>query len=193
MAPSVPQGHTKHFYVMESVFHAAPGGKVHEVYDLKGSWVDRCVPPLFFHRPAADNRTPRASCRHADLPDASSGTYKDLDLRKPFQLKTSDAEALFADLKRDSELLESNNLMDYSLVSGCTRADRRSLPSAPALPDCSHPRSPQLVGVHNQPVTVDNLGLDLGATDVVAQSVDVPRFYLGIIDVLQARLCALWG
>ena len=58
------QGHTKHFVVMESIFHSAPGGKVHEIYDLKGSWVDR----------------------HSDLPDASSGTYKDLDLKKPFQL-----------------------------------------------------------------------------------------------------------
>ena len=29
------QGHTKHFVVMESVFHQCPNGKVHEIFDLK--------------------------------------------------------------------------------------------------------------------------------------------------------------
>ncbi|KAL1520274.1 hypothetical protein AB1Y20_023742 [Prymnesium parvum] len=89
-------GHTKQFVVMESVFHAAPEGKVHERYDLKGSWVDR----------------------HSDLPDASSGTYKDLDLKKPFQLPYHRAEALLDELKHDSALLHSAGLMDYSLLVG---------------------------------------------------------------------------
>jgi len=58
------QNHTKHFVVMESIFYGAPNGKVHERYDLKGSWVDR----------------------HADGFDASSGTFKDMDLHKPLHL-----------------------------------------------------------------------------------------------------------
>jgi len=131
------QGHTKHFVVMESIFHSAPGGKVHEIYDLKGSWVDR----------------------HSDLPDASSGTYKDLDLKKPFQLAPRVAEALMTELRHDTELLEGSNLMDYSL----------------------------LVGVHNQSVPVSQLhDLHTDQTDLVAQSVDVPRYYMGVIDMLQA-------
>lgn len=42
----------------------APGGKVSDAYDLKGSWIDR----------------------HADLKDMASGTYKDMDLHKPLRL-----------------------------------------------------------------------------------------------------------
>mmetsp|Transcript_71793 Transcript_71793/g.215811 ORF Transcript_71793/g.215811 Transcript_71793/m.215811 type:complete len:739 (+) Transcript_71793:414-2630(+) len=126
-------GHTKHFVVMESVFHSAPGGKVHEIYDLKGSWIDR----------------------HSNLPDASMGTYKDLDLKKPFQLPHANAAALLEDLSHDSELLETSGLMDYSL----------------------------LVGVHNHPVAVGALHLEIDG--LVAQSVDVPRYYIGVIDMLQ--------
>eukprot|EP00966_Prymnesium_polylepis_P231347 5353480-Prymnesium_polylepis.1 len=96
---------------MESVFHSAPGGKVHEIYDLKGSWIDR----------------------HSNLPDASMGTYKDLDLKKPFQLPHANAAALLEDLSHDSELLETSGLMDYSL----------------------------LVGVHNHPVAVGALHLEI--------------------------------
>jgi len=129
-------GHTKHFVVMESIFYNAPSGKVHEIYDLKGSWVDR----------------------HSDLPDASAGTYKDLDLKKPFAMPHARAAALLEELKHDSELLQTSGLMDYSL----------------------------LVGVHNHPVAVGNLNLNLPQeAEFVAHSVDVPSFYIGVIDMLQ--------
>ena len=52
------QNHEKHFVVMESVFHAAPNGKVHVVYDLKGSWIDR----------------------NSGVKAAHGGTYKDMDM-----------------------------------------------------------------------------------------------------------------
>jgi len=129
------QNHTKHFVVMESIFFTAPQGKVHERYDLKGSWVDR----------------------HAGMFDAASGTYKDMDLHKPLRLDRSAAEALIEELKHDSELLANSNIMDYSL----------------------------LLGVHNVPVPVQQLGLNRETGDVYAQTVDVPRYYLGVIDVLQ--------
>ena len=46
---------------MESVFHAAPSGKVHVVYDLKGSWIDR----------------------NSGVKAAHGGTLKDMDMHKP--------------------------------------------------------------------------------------------------------------
>ena len=40
-----------------------------------------------------------------------------------------------------------------------------------------------LVGVHNHPVAVGALHLEIDG--LVAQSVDVPRYYIGVIDMLQ--------
>ena len=41
-----------------------------------------------------------------------------------------------------------------------------------------------LVGVHNHPVAVGALHLEIDG--LVAQSVDVPRYYIGVIDMLDA-------
>lgn len=38
-------GVTKYFFVMGNLFDPAVSKKPHEVYDLKGSWVDRHVGP----------------------------------------------------------------------------------------------------------------------------------------------------
>lgn len=123
---------------MESVFHAAPNGKVHQRYDLKGSWIDR----------------------HAGIKAAHGGTYKDMDLHKPLELAPGVADELLDELRHDSELLMSANLMDYSL----------------------------LLGVHNQAVPTEGLPLRVAASagGVVASQVDVPGYYMGLIDMLQA-------
>ena len=63
---------------MESVFRSAPGGKVHEVYDLKGSWIDR----------------------HSNVQEAGGGTYKDMDLHKPLRLDRAVADAVLDELRR---------------------------------------------------------------------------------------------
>ena len=71
------------------------------------------------------------------------------------------AEGLLDDLRHDTQLLCSHNLMDYSL----------------------------LLGVHNQAVATEGLpGLKVKTTDggVVADEVDVPGYYMGLIDILQA-------
>ena len=133
------QNHEKHFVVMESVFRDAPKGKVHQVYDLKGSWIDR----------------------HAGIKAAHGGTYKDMDLHTPLKLEPSVAEALLEELRHDTRLLMNANLMDYSL----------------------------LLGVHNQPVATHGLpGLKVAETSAgsVASEVDVPGYFMGLIDVLQA-------
>ena len=66
---------------MESVFRSAPGGKVHEVYDLKGSWIDR----------------------HSNVQEAGGGTYKDMDLHKPLRLDRAVADAVLDELRRDDD------------------------------------------------------------------------------------------
>ena len=130
------QGHTKCFVVMENLFHSAPGGKPHESYDLKGSWVDR----------------------HANVHDASSGAFKDMDLHKPLRLDRAVAQGILKELKEDSALLAKHNIMDYSL----------------------------LLGAHNVEVPTKHLGLERRAEDIFGHSVDVPRYYLGMIDLLQS-------
>jgi len=131
------QNHEKRFVVMESVFRLAPRGKVHQCYDLKGSWIDR----------------------HAGISGSYGGTYKDMDMHKPLALESSYAEATLEELRHDSELLMRHNLMDYSL----------------------------LLGVHNEAVATAGLELSVSgsAGGAVARQVDVPGYYMGLIDVLQ--------
>ena len=112
---------------------------MHDIYDLKGSWIDR----------------------HSGVKAMHGGTLKDMDLHKPLKLADGIAEGLLDDLRHDTQLLCSHNLMDYSL----------------------------LLGVHNQAVATEGLpGLKVKTTDggVVADEVDVPGYYMGLIDILQA-------
>jgi len=91
------QNHTKCFVVMESVFYnKVPDGKVHQSYDLKGSWIDR----------------------HAGISGAHGGTYKDMDMHKPLVCDPAYAQNALDELRHDSELLMRHNLMDYSLLLG---------------------------------------------------------------------------
>ena len=128
----------KHFVVMESVFRHAPDMKVHQCYDLKGSWVDR--------------RSGIAAMQ------SGIGTLKDMDLIQPLKIARSDAEAVLEELRHDSELLRSANLMDYSL----------------------------LLGVHNQRVHTETLDVRRSAEAVVSNAIDVPEYYMGVIDIFQA-------
>jgi len=81
-------------------------------------------------------------------------------------INRADADALVEELRHDSDLLRSANLMDYSL----------------------------LLGVHNQQVATSDLDVrravpdapDPGPGFVVSQQVNVPEYYMGMIDVLQA-------
>ena len=99
--------------------------------------------------------------RHAGIKAAHGGTYKDMDLHKPLSLSPEVAEGLLEELRHDSALLMNANLMDYSL----------------------------LLGVHNQAVPTAGLpGLRVAGTEggSIASEVDVPGYYMGLIDVLQA-------
>jgi hypothetical protein len=85
-----------------------------------------------------------------------------MDMHKPLSLDVEYAEGLYDELQHDSELLRSHQLMDYSL----------------------------LLGVHNEAVPTDTLTPTLGVVQsgnagTVARQVDVPGYYMGLIDVLQ--------
>ena len=139
------QYHTKRFVVMESVFSTIKL-PIHNVFDLKGSWIDR----------------------HSDLPDASSGTYKDMDLHSPLRLDKSSSRIIYRNLESDSKLLCDHNIMDYSL----------------------------LLGVHNfeqntGPGTHDAVS-EKGGNAFVAQTIYVPIYAMGLIDILQTWNSMKW-
>ena len=70
-----------YFVVMGNVF---PIDKpIHERYDLKGSWIDR----------------------HSGVKAAHGGCLKDMDMHKPLCVSRPYAEAIFEELKHDSELV----------------------------------------------------------------------------------------
>ena len=89
--------HAQIVIVMANVLAKAGDLVVHELYDLKGSYVDR-----------------RAVTSD---PGSFSGIRKDQDLRRLFHLGKP-REAMMAQLKVDVGFLSANNLMDYSLLVG---------------------------------------------------------------------------
>ena len=133
---------------MESVFCEAPKGKVHQRYDLKGSWIDR----------------------HAGMKAAHGGTYKDMDMHQPLRLPEGHADRILDELKADTALLRDANLMDYSLLLG---VHNEAVPTA-SLPMQRAEATAAAAGGHG------------GDEGQIAREVDVPRYYMGLIDVLQA-------
>ena len=84
-------------------------------------------------------------------------------MHKPLSLPSGAAESLLTELMHDTRLLAESNLMDYSL----------------------------LLGVHNHAVDTGGLrptdgdALPGAESGHVAAQVDVPAYYMGLIDVLQ--------
>merc|ERR1711939_1210141 len=69
-----------------------------EVYDLKGSWVNRSTVPQ------GDGR--------------KKGTMKDNDLHEKLYLKRPERDALIKTIRSDTQFLRGFNIMDYSLLLG---------------------------------------------------------------------------
>lgn len=96
----LPRGRKIHFVIMNNLF--PPHKDIHETYDLKGSTVGRIYP----EEKAMKN--PRAVLK--DLNWINRGKTLEFGPEK---------RALFTEqLRRDSELLKSINVMDYSLLVG---------------------------------------------------------------------------
>jgi len=105
----VSHGEQVHAVVMGNVFSAPLA--IHECYDLKGSWVNRS---------AGKSRTD------------PSKLGMDLDLRRLLKLDPSYKEMFLQQIRKDSLLLCSMNIMDYSLLLGFHFLDRANASSSSA-------------------------------------------------------------
>jgi len=74
--------------------------EIHRRYDLKGSWVGRVTP--------LEKRDPHVALKDVDYQQANEKIRISQDRR----------EHLLAQIRRDSEFLASNNIIDYSLLLG---------------------------------------------------------------------------
>lgn len=109
---------TRGFAVMASLFHGV--SKIHEKYDLKGSWVGRSMRALESDRDrdAARSLEVAMSPRRAALVDRVPAASLDNDLARKVKLPRRLALQLAAQCARDAELLRSLDIMDYSMLLG---------------------------------------------------------------------------
>merc|ERR1719272_2450763 len=91
----IHQGKVMHYVVMENVLQGAEDLQIHEMYDLKGSAIDR------------------RAIKHESA-STFKGTRKDMDLRRQLRLKT-EASRIQEQLKIDVAFLQGQGVMDYSL------------------------------------------------------------------------------
>eukprot|EP01083_Nonionella_stella_P183907 665791_1 len=160
-----------YFVVLENVFVAKC--KPHEIYDIKGSWIDR----------------------HTNLID-SGKLLKDQDLHKTLKLLPNTADNMYKRLESDSTFLATHNIMDYSLLLGIYHVGID--PS-----DVAHDKIMKQYRDYDPPQTVANCnhenetGNELWTEQAPneytekdnacdARVIEGPgMYYLGIIDVLQ--------
>lgn len=91
-----------YFVVMENMFANSGGVRLCEVYDLKGSYVNR------------------SSLKHGQNAQTFHGTMKDCDLPELqlFSLGDAVATRIKSQLHLDASWLQGHNIMDYSLLVG---------------------------------------------------------------------------
>jgi 1-phosphatidylinositol-4-phosphate 5-kinase len=88
-------GRTQYFAVMENILYTqGKNNKIHEIYDLKGSWINRNANRL------------------------ASNTLKDSDFHRTILLNINSAVYLLQKAMEDVSFLRSLNIMDYSLLLG---------------------------------------------------------------------------
>ena len=98
------------FMVMDNILGKAADMKLDEIYDLKGSYVDR----------------QSISARTAVSNDFR-GTRKDMDLRRSLCLPQRGKGLVQAQMAQDVTFLNSLGLMDYSLLVGIHNCDKQGL------------------------------------------------------------------
>jgi 1-phosphatidylinositol-4-phosphate 5-kinase len=102
---------TIHFMVMQSVFQTTR--KIHERYDLKGSFVDR----------HADTKSGKKAAHNQNANGLRAGgfknvVYKDNDLNRTVRLSEKDRLLFLHQIRKDAYFLRDCNIMDYSLLLG---------------------------------------------------------------------------
>eukprot|EP00027_Filamoeba_sp_ATCC50430_P002555 CAMPEP_0168562144 /NCGR_PEP_ID=MMETSP0413-20121227/11967_1 /TAXON_ID=136452 /ORGANISM="Filamoeba nolandi, Strain NC-AS-23-1" /LENGTH=615 /DNA_ID=CAMNT_0008593553 /DNA_START=407 /DNA_END=2254 /DNA_ORIENTATION=- len=184
--------------VMGNVFNTPV--KIHERYDLKGSWVNR------------------STRKHAANPTGLLG--KDMDLKRKLNIPESRRREIIAQVEADARFLQEQGIMDYSLllgfhfknqpvvetptpsVSRSTSRESTALPVSPLTTPGSTPGATPLsqsLDNNNNSGTASNRS-SMVLTDVEAdlallrtegiESADGEElYYLGIIDILQKYNC----
>lgn len=105
------------FVIMNNIFSALP---IHEQYDLKGSKIDRTIG------------------KEALLQADPNQSRKDLDLTETIHVGKNIRSLLLDQLERDTHLLCSHNICDYSLLVGIHRLSDPT--TAPMPTENSHDR-----------------------------------------------------
>jgi len=136
-----------YFVVMANMFNTSC--EIHRRYDLKGSWVGRVTP--------ADKREPSVALKDVDFQQANERIHVGEERRK----------VLLEQIKRDSDFLSSNNIIDYSLLLGIHDKEKSAAHSV-------EPTSPQSVAC------VANRDSSTGMLSADHQLV----YFMGIIDIL---------
>ncbi|TYZ65190.1 hypothetical protein PybrP1_000328 [[Pythium] brassicae (nom. inval.)] len=155
-------GKKAHFVVMENVFDIQHGVSIHQRYDVKGSWVDRNAQKA--------KRGSEATCRHCNLsfrcgvgrnvcPNRAGShepnvVLKDMDLTTKLRFGRLEGKKLVHQLKRDSDFLCDQGIMDYSLLLGVI--------------EVSYQVNQQNILTRDGSVFLENLGAAARARDVDA-------------------------
>eukprot|EP01126_Amoeba_proteus_P033291 TRINITY_DN3266_c0_g1_i5.p1 TRINITY_DN3266_c0_g1~~TRINITY_DN3266_c0_g1_i5.p1 ORF type:complete len:533 (-),score=95.29 TRINITY_DN3266_c0_g1_i5:22-1620(-) len=103
-----PHAHSIYIVVFQNLFNT--DSKIHEIYDLKGSWV---------------NRGGGKENKHS-LDPKEKKTGKDNDFTQIIQVGRPISQQFKSILKKDSEMLKRLNVMDYSLLVGIHYNGRES-------------------------------------------------------------------
>lgn len=175
----IHQGKAMHFVVMENVLQGASDLQIHEMYDLKGSAIDR------------------RAIKHESA-STFKGTRKDMDLRRQLRLKT-EASRIQDQLKVDVAFLQGQGVMDYSLfvavhniaegaedgVGATSSADADGVEGATAATTTTTAAaagaeiadSTKRFTVANAPFAIRGGGAGVGPSESI--------FFMGVIDLLQ--------
>lgn len=183
-------GKLYYYVVMENIFDTQPGVKIHQRYDIKGSWVNRnatkprvgskvaCRHCNMFYHYGDKKICPSRAVRHAP-----NVVLKDMDLTMKLRLGKTVGNKLMQQLQNDSLFLCSKGIMDYSLLLGVVEVSylvdpkvAQSRDNNGLLPSTSHSKlsSPR-----------DKIKQSYKGIRSSERIVGPGFYYIGIVDILQ--------
>jgi len=162
-------GLNKYFVVMENVFEGDL--KPTEIYDLKGSWVNRSTNHELY----------------------SGSVMKDIDLKRPIILEERNTKRILQQLERDSTFLREHQIMDYSVLLGIyylklefqgKNEDVVEEEVKDGMDDDHARPTHSATYSHSAQSQMSHISRELGG--IRARIIDSPGiYYIGIIDTLQ--------
>ncbi|TMW55223.1 hypothetical protein Poli38472_013114 [Pythium oligandrum] len=183
-------GQRTHFVVMENVFDVQHGISIHQRYDIKGSWVDRNATKIKYGA--------ETTCRHCNLafrcgvgrnvcPNRAGAhepnvVLKDMDLTTKLRFGPVEGKRLLKQLKRDSDFLCDQGIMDYSLLLGVIEVSYQVNQQNILTRDGSVFLDKLVTETSDVPGRVKQSAQCLRTSEVV---IGPGFYYIGIIDILQ--------